>query len=161
MQRSCWRVSQWTLDDEVLPGGKVTYTLVADVPDYAAGLTWKFSDGETGAAFDLSTFLQRSVATEGEALVALYNATDGPNWGNNTNWLSDAPLDDWFGVVTDAEGRVVSLILRGNGLSGKMPPELGNLSSLEGLLLDSNQLSGSIPSELGSLWTLEDIYLYS
>ena len=26
------------------------------------------------------------------ALVALYEATDGPNWVNNTNWLTDAPL---------------------------------------------------------------------
>ena len=26
------------------------------------------------------------------ALVALYNATDGPNWRRNTNWLTVAPL---------------------------------------------------------------------
>ncbi|WP_420448359.1 Ig-like domain-containing protein [Candidatus Palauibacter sp.] len=26
------------------------------------------------------------------ALVALYNATNGPNWVNNENWLTDAPL---------------------------------------------------------------------
>ena len=31
--------------------------------------------------------------TSGRAvLVTLYNATDGPNWKNNTNWLTDAPL---------------------------------------------------------------------
>ena len=25
-------------------------------------------------------------------LIALYDATDGPNWDDNTNWLSEAPL---------------------------------------------------------------------
>ena len=32
------------------------------------------------------------------ALVALYNATDGPNWSHNTNWLSDLPISKWDGV---------------------------------------------------------------
>ena len=32
-----------------------------------------------------------SLASDREALVALYNATDGPNWTNSTNWLSDEP----------------------------------------------------------------------
>ncbi|MDE2899880.1 MAG: hypothetical protein OXN15_02500 [Chloroflexota bacterium] len=29
-----------------------------------------------------------------EALVAIYNATDGPNWSGNDGWLSDAPLGE-------------------------------------------------------------------
>ena len=45
------------------------------------------------------------VEMDRSALVALYNATDGDNWTNNTNWLSDEPLGDWFGVTTDADGR--------------------------------------------------------
>lgn len=28
------------------------------------------------------------------ALTALFNATDGANWSNNDNWLSNKPLDD-------------------------------------------------------------------
>ena len=47
-----------------------------------------------------------------EALVALYNATDGPNWANNDNWLSDRSLGEWHGVRTDANGRVMRLIPR-------------------------------------------------
>ena len=34
------------------------------------------------------------------ALVALYEATDGPNWVDNGNWLTDAPLGEWYGVDT-------------------------------------------------------------
>ncbi|MDE0357747.1 MAG: putative Ig domain-containing protein [Gammaproteobacteria bacterium] len=60
-----------------------------------------------------------------DALVALYNATDGPNWIFNSNWLTDAPLGDWYGVDTDASGRVVQLNLRFAQLTGAIPPELG------------------------------------
>ena len=35
-----------------------------------------------------------SVATDGEVLVAFYNAMDGDNWTNNANWLSEAPLGE-------------------------------------------------------------------
>ena len=49
-----------------------------------------------------------------EALAALYHATDGPNWRNNTNWLSDAPLDEWYGVYTDSAGSVIGLDLLDN-----------------------------------------------
>ena len=37
-------------------------------------------------------------ATDRTTLVALYNATDGPNWTNNENWLSDAPTGERHGV---------------------------------------------------------------
>ena len=92
------------------------------------------------------------------ALVALYNATGGDSWTVNTNWLSDAPLDEWSGVV--AEGDVVlELSLSGNQLSGEIPPELGNLSRLRELALVYNQLSGEIPPELGNLSSLFGLYL--
>ena len=105
---------------------------------------------------------------ERAALVALYQATDGPNWFDNTNWLSDAPLGEWYGVETDASGRVVRLDLRGiwdgrgftgNGLLGSIPPELGNLANLEYLALFDNSLTGSIPPELGRLASLEALSL--
>ena len=94
------------------------------------------------------------------ALLALYNATDGPNWSDNTNWLSDRPLGDWYGVTTDDEGRVIWLMLGGNQLSGEIPPELGSLANLETLELPDNQLSGEIPSELANLPNLDWIFLF-
>ena len=92
-----------------------------------------------------------SPATDRAALVALYDATDGADWTDNTNWLSDGPLDDWYGVTTDANGRVTTLDLSDNQLSGSIPAQLGNLSSLERLDLSGNQLSGEIPPELDNL----------
>ena len=94
------------------------------------------------------------------ALVALYNATDGDNWTNNTNWLSDAPLGEWHGVGTDGNGQVVWIGLYDNGLSGQIPPELGELSKLGGLELVRNELSGEIPDELGNLSELRRLSLF-
>ena len=101
-----------------------------------------------------------TIASDRAALVALYNATDGPNWDNSINWLEDSWLEDWHGVTTDATtGRMVSLDLRRNSLTGSIPPELGNLAYLELLYLNDNQLSGPIPPELGNLTYLEELYL--
>ena len=50
-------------------------------------------------------------AEDRAVLVELYNATDGANWADNTNWLSDEPMREWHGVTTDDEGRVARLSL--------------------------------------------------
>ena len=87
-----------------------------------------------------------------EALMALYDATDGENWTDNTNWGSNEDLDEWHGVTTDSDGRVERLVLIDNGLSGSIPAELGGLGNLNWLVFRTNQnLSGSIPAELGNL----------
>ena len=94
------------------------------------------------------------------ALLALYRVTGGPNWTNSENWLTDAPLRDWYGVQTDGSGRVVSLDLDGNALEGPIPPELGGLANLDRLRLDGNNLVGPIPSELADLTRLRTLNLY-
>ena len=71
------------------------------------------------------------------ALVALYESTDGDNWYDNNGWL-EAPVADWYGVTMSGD-RVVGLDLGSNLLTGEIPPELGQLSSLEVLDLHSNQ----------------------
>jgi hypothetical protein len=51
------------------------------------------------------------------------------------------------------------LSLASNQLTGSIPPQLGNLTNLQGLYLSSNQLTGSIPAEIGSLAQLRRLYL--
>ena len=102
---------------------------------------------------------------DGAALIALYEATDGPNWVDAENWLTDAPLGEWYGVDTDGSGRVVALNLAGktdpwpdvtpHGLEGPIPPEIGSLASLRRLSLAYNHLTGPIPPEIGSLGHLQ------
>ena len=93
------------------------------------------------------------------ALTALYHATNGDNWRNNTNWLTDAPLEDWDGVTTNGDGRVTELDFQENNLSGPMPPEIGNLVELTSLWLRGNRLTGTVPPELGNLTQLENLLL--
>ena len=93
------------------------------------------------------------------ALVALYNATDGANWQNDSNWLSDAPLGEWYGVDADRYGRVTGLSLDYNQLRGEIPADLANLVNLEVLDMSSNRLSGKVPAELGDLFNLERLEL--
>ena len=94
------------------------------------------------------------------ALVALYNATDGPNWRNSDNWLTDAPVERWQGVSADESGRVVRLSLPYRGLSGALPSELGDLVRLEELNLAENNLTGAIPAEIGNLSNLRILHLW-
>jgi hypothetical protein len=90
---------------------------------------------------------------ECQALVALYNSTNGPGWADNIGWLTTNTPCSWYGVGCHA-GHVTGLDLWDNGLSGSIPPELSNMASLQYLDLSSDQLSGSIPPELSKLASL-------
>ena len=94
-----------------------------------------------------------------EALVALFHATDGSNWTDNTNWLTDAPLGEWHGVAADDSGRVTGLELTDNGLAGEIPPEIAELTYLTDLRLRRNQLNGPLPPELAELANLTTLNL--
>ena len=90
----------------------------------------------------------RVVAEQMSVLTALYDATGGDNWYDNTNWLSDADLGEWYGVTTDDEGYITGLKLYENDLSGAIPAELGQLARLQSLYLYGNSLTGCIPASL-------------
>ena len=94
-------------------------------------------------------------------LIGLYEATDGDNWKDNTNWLINAyPLDQWYGVETDDEGRVTGLELFQNRLTGEIPEALGNLDSLQYLDLGDNYyLTGTIPETLENFSNLKSLDL--
>ena len=114
---------------------------------------------------------QAQTLTDRQILEALYDATDGPNWSNNTNWKTSAALSSWYGVETDSLGRVTRLSLSTNRLTGEIPAELGKLTELSDLNLDTlafltpdqipyaNKLTGEIPAELGSLTNLDRLEL--
>ncbi|WP_299311241.1 leucine-rich repeat domain-containing protein [uncultured Aquimarina sp.] len=97
-------------------------------------------------------------SSEKQALIDLYNSTNGSNWTNNTNWLTDAPVCDWYGV-TVIEGKVTELYLYNNKLSGVLPSTINQLSNLTRLTLAVNRLSGNIPEELGELKELYYLHL--
>ena len=95
-----------------------------------------------------------TVEMDRAALLALYEATDGPNWTDSSNWGSDAPLADWHGVRMDGHGRVAGLTLERNNLTGTLPAALGHLDALTVLALGGNRLTGPVPAALGALANL-------
>ncbi len=96
---------------------------------------------------------------ERQDLAALYEALGGPNWRISSNWLTDAPLDTWWGIQVDDSGRVSAIHLSRNGLSGHIPPRIGRFPHLRVLRLDGNQVTGPIPQELGDLTELRRLEL--
>ena len=80
------------------------------------------------------------------------------------NWSTGLAFSNWDGVAYGAPAgatslRVTGLDLSGEGLTGRIPAEIGDLTGLEMLDLSDNDLTGSIPSELGNLEALETLDL--
>ena len=119
-------------------------------------------------------------SSERDALIALYDSTDGDHWVASTNWRKETGESNdpgtectWFGVTCDAEETtVLQLDLEQNGLIGTLPPELGDLVHLQFLSFNSytplsvvpippppNELTGPIPPELGNLAELRVLRL--
>lgn len=119
---------------------------------------------------------------ERDALIAFYNALDGDNWTDNTNWLSNEPVETWShiikagnkvvgisifgdinmnGVFPDEIGDLVNLkvlnIAINTGITGPIPNTIGNLSNLERLRLQFTGNTGVIPSSVGNLSNLREL----
>ena len=72
-------------------------------------------------------------------------------------WPEDSGPEEWSGVKM-VDGRVEELQLLARGLTGAVPAEIGQLTSLKKLDLRSNQLT-SVPAEIGQLTSLTDLGL--
>ncbi len=152
------------LDDGALSAASYRHSGLAE------GVTYYYSVRAVNAEGEMSEWSEQVSATvpgilrvpevpeQRAALVALYEATDGPNWRKNDNWLTESPIVTWHGVSTDHLGNVTGLFLQNNGLRGELP-ELGAFTSLTNLNLGINELSGSIP-DLSALTSLSSLALH-
>ncbi|RID62412.1 hypothetical protein BRARA_E01488 [Brassica rapa] len=85
-----------------------------------------------------------------------------PEFGNLTRLLEiDLSRNYLNGTIPMTLSRTPLEILSvtGNRLSGPIPPQLGDVTTLTNLNLESNLLSGPIPSSLGSLTSLKSLLL--
>jgi len=160
---------QWYKNDVEIPGATATtYTITnaqqSDAGDYVC-------KASSPIITDLT--IERKVIhlygtinpTDKASLLALYNATDGANWTNSTNWNTTQPVYTWFGVKVRGD-RVTELNLQNNSLHGYLPTEIGNLVKLQILNINNmsgfyagRMLSGSLPTEIGNLPELRELIL--
>ena len=102
---------------------------------------------------------------ERQALVTLYQSTDGGHWKNHDGWLGPVGTEcTWHGVecIPDSDGfqTVIGIELDENNLVGSMPTNIGQLAHLRWLNISRNQLKGSLPDAVGELTQLEDFMVF-
>ena len=154
---------QWYKDGSILSGETDPNLTLSNITNDDAGVYTCQISSEIVTDLTLTTYDKTLTVTnynmesDSLALVALYNATDGANWTDNTNWLT-GPVSSWYGIVIIAD-RVTEVQLQDNGLIGALPTDLGNLSAATWMSLYQNALSGTIPAELGNMASLEYLYL--
>ena len=94
------------------------------------------------------------------ALVALYHATGGDNWVDNSNWLVEGQgIETWSEVAVNGDGCVTGLYFYSNGLVGNIPYEVGDLLHLKQLVFSENGITGNIPLEIATLPNLTHLVL--
>lgn len=94
--------------------------------------------------------------SERSILESFYKALDGDKWEHKENWLSDKPLNEWYGITTDEKGKVVKIQLS-DTMTGKVPANLKHLKKLQSLHLDC--MAGGIRLEVNNYPSLKELEL--
>lgn len=113
--------------------------------------------GWTFAAYDPSICngVTDVPVTECEALIDFYNATDGDNWSDNSNWWNTWNICNRYRISCDA-GHVIGLDIWANNVSWDIPSSIANLTQLQRLGVGNNHIT-SLPSTIGSLSHLTEL----
>ena len=115
-----------------------------------------FGCASSGAVSDTSN---RGLVADCEALREARNKLE--DGGARLNWFEGTPIDQWQGIkLSGSTPRVTEVDLKGMGLSGTLPAELGDVPMLTKLNLRGNRLTGSIPGSLNRLSRLETLLLH-
>jgi len=163
-----WRFFLNWLFDSLIPGVLVVSTVRASSLKspvsiwrgvvFVAFIVGMMTIGRGAWAFSCSDVTEIS-EIECEALVALYDSTNGANWSVNTGWKDTNTPCSWHGVACIG-GEVSKISLPSNQVNGSIP----NLTPLTGLIdlwLQNNQLSGIIPVSFSTLTNLRRFHLHT
>lgn len=98
---------------------------------------------------------EQSLARARQALVDFYKATDGDHWKINTNWCSDKPIDEWYGVKTGYYEPKFPYVFElrltdGNDLQGAFPDGklFARMGPIVAISLWNNKLTGEISENM-------------
>ncbi|XP_027111968.2 uncharacterized protein [Coffea arabica] len=91
-----------------------------------------------------------NITTDQSALLSLKaKITGDPHEILASNWSATSSVCDWRGVTCGSRhSRVTALNISNLGLTGTIPPQLGNLSFLMSLDMSGNNFYGELPHEL-------------
>jgi len=159
----------------IAPGGASTFIIrfsPSSASNFNASISISNNDSnENPYDIDLSGIGVRILpASERNALIALYNSTNGDSWIDNSGW-KDGLLeadgfgpygseDSWYGIEI-INNIVTGIRLGNNNLVGTIPPDVANFVNLEVLNLSENQITGGIPYALTLLQSLYHLDLSS
>lgn len=92
-------------------------------------------------------------------LMQIYNALDGPNWKDASNWGSDRSIAEWQGVEWNNETKELKLEFNSYGLKGKIPACIGDLGdALVSIGIYSEPgVTGTLPEAFSKLTGLESL----
>lgn len=107
---------------------------------------------QAGHVYSFSTSKEEIVELREEqrqALIDLYNATDGPNWGGRKWTDFTLPFYQWPGVnlsTDNQDGYIVRLELEDNGLINNLPESFTTIMDYaQTIVLRDNAMSGVVP----------------
>ncbi len=160
-----------TFGDDVANGFVTSYYVICGAPPHAPGtvdVTVTNPDGTSAICKGCYTYTEGIPPAEREALLALYEHTNGQHWTNKANWHENGDFAQygtectWFGVTCNEEHtHVTKISLPINGLSGEFPASIASLTHLTSINLAFNTLSGELSSSISSLINLTHINLAS
>ena len=142
----------------LLPRSLMNIESLSQVSAYKTGLCAQIDDEFQRWLGTLDAHLDDCAAGRVErlALAEFFAASGGGSWTRRDGWNTDAPVGGWHGL-TSRGGRVRSVALPDNGLTGPVPPEIANLTVLETLDLGGNELDGAFPVAIASMADLASI----
>lgn len=125
-----------------------------------ASITIEQTDGPLAATVTVKQAFDSERVQEREALVAFYTALGGDSWINNNNWLSDRPVGEWDGIMTNANGYVTRISFCNNNLSGELPDVFSSFKHLEEFcIMNESGVRGIFPQSFWGVQTLKRIVL--
>jgi Leucine-rich repeat (LRR) protein len=151
-------VYAWFKNEETIPVGmdetqSVTLNAIADEATYTCKAQSSFAPGSDIRTIYTVKLNLTELQRDSLALVDFYNATGGPSWTDQGNWLT-GPVSTWANV-TVTNDRVTKLTVYLNNMSGTIPASIGQLTELTEFRVQGDEanrvwvnIHGSIPAEL-------------
>ena len=150
--------------------GKVVWTFNYEKPVYSFGDEFLGFEQYSQKMDDLKSIdfytPEQSLARARQALIDFYHATNGDRWTVNTNWCSDKPIKEWYGVETYESAwapgfpYVMDLRLEEDNLQGAFPDGriFTRMGPVGGIALWGNKLTGEIPENMYLNYALDRLY---